>query len=218
MPQAAARRLGGGACLYLRAVAKGRRTCPTLGIRRLEGNLPKREAPVRLVRDGQPATIRSERLCADRARGEAIPQAPEADMSLHAAMQDACRDVGIQPPRSARPGRWERVPVEGKAPSNRSGAVLIFDDQRGGIAHNWTSGQQVRFTAQGAANMQRDPDAERRRREAAARRERDRAEVAGICQAILDRCTVAHHPYLIAKGLDRKSTRLNSSHVATSYA
>src|SRR5690625_523370 len=48
--------------------------------------------------------------------------------------------------------------------------------------------------------MQRDPDAERRRREAAARRERDRAEVAGICQAILDRCTVAHHPYLIAKG------------------
>lgn len=122
-------------------------------------------------------------------------------MSIDDAMREACREVGIVPPRHAPPGRWVRVPVEGKAKSNRSGAVQIFDDERRGLAWNWITGQQVRFAAGDAiVQAQRDPEAERKQREAMACKERERAEVARICQMILDRCTVDHHPYLTAKG------------------
>ena len=88
-------------------------------------------------------------------------------MSLEAALQGACRAIGIRPPRRTKPGHWVACPVEGKAASNGAGRVLIFDDGRGGICWNHITGQQQRFTAKGLANPEelrapkRDPQAER---------------------------------------------------------
>ena len=120
-------------------------------------------------------------------------------MSLHAAMHDACRAVGIEPPRATKPGVWVKCPVEGKGRGNGSGRVLLFDDGKGGIAWNWVSGAEQRFTSEGMAGSaearapRRDPEAERRAVQ-------EQFEVERICTGIVGACAPAQHPYLAAKG------------------
>jgi putative DNA primase/helicase len=120
-------------------------------------------------------------------------------MSLDDAMRDACAAVGIKPPRRTAPGRWVPTPVDGKASSNGSGRVLVFDDGRGGVCWNWATGQQQRFAADGTTGAsetratRRDPEAERRA-------EAERLEVARACERIVRTCKPAPHPYLAAKG------------------
>lgn len=120
-------------------------------------------------------------------------------MSLDAAMHDACRAVGIQPPRRTVPGKWVQCPAEGKSRANGSGRVLVFDDGRGGIAWNWISGAEQRFGPNGIAGAgevrapRRDPVAERRAAQ-------EQAEVERACSAIVRACIPAPHPYLASKG------------------
>lgn len=120
-------------------------------------------------------------------------------MSLHDAMTEACAAVQIVPPRYTKPGQWVQCPVKGKAASNGSGRVLVFDDGRGGIAWNWVTQQQQRFSIDGLAGRneikapQRDPEADRRA-------EAERREVIATCQRILSACEQAQHPYLTRKG------------------
>ena len=119
-------------------------------------------------------------------------------MSLYEAMQEACGAIGIEVPRNVSPGNWAQCPVIGKSRSNTSGRVLIFDDGKGGIAWNWATGLEQRFTAQGvgdAANIrpQRDPEADRRRAN-------ERRDVAATCARIVKACTPLQHPYLASKG------------------
>lgn len=118
-------------------------------------------------------------------------------MTLHDAMLDACAAVRIEPPRQTHPGKWVQCPVVGKAPSNRSGRVLIFDDGRGGLAWNWATGEQQRFTVGGdvTSSTAPRPDPEKERQH-----ERERQEVARICDAIVRACRREAHPYLAAKG------------------
>jgi putative DNA primase/helicase len=120
-------------------------------------------------------------------------------MSLTDAMHAACAAVGVRPPRRTKPGEWVRCPVAGKSASNRSGSVLVFSDGRGGIAWNWVSGQEQRFTADGVAGAgevrapRRDPEAERRARETQQAAERAAGEM-------VKAAAVQGHPYLVAKG------------------
>ena len=119
-------------------------------------------------------------------------------MTLDDAMRSACAAVGIAVPRRVDPGRWAKSPVIGKAASNTSGRVMIFDDRKGGIAHNWANGQQQIFRLDGADDktapiLRRDPEKERRQQD-------EQAEVARICQAIVRSCTQEPHPYLARKG------------------
>lgn len=120
-------------------------------------------------------------------------------MSIHAAMSDACRAVGIIPPTKTRHGQWVQCPAEGKSKSNTSGRVLIFDDGRGGICWNWITGQQQRFTVDGLAG-QNEVKAPPRDIEAERRAEAERREVFATCQRIVTACDQAQHPYLARKG------------------
>lgn len=120
-------------------------------------------------------------------------------MSLHDAMTEACAAVQIVPPRYTKPGQWVQCPAKGKSASNASGRVLVFDDSRGGIAWNWVTQQQQRFSVEGLAGKDevkaphRDPEADRRA-------EAERVEVIATCQRILEACDQAQHPYLTRKG------------------
>jgi DNA repair protein RadD len=125
-----------------------------------------------------PDAVRRERLCAGGSGSEAVSQAAEGGMTLTDAMHNACKQVGIVPPRAATPGRWTKCPVDGKAASNRSGRVMIWDDQRGGTAWNWATGQQVTFRVDGASTapvLRRDPAKERRQEE-------ERREIGRACE------------------------------------
>ena len=118
-------------------------------------------------------------------------------MSIHQCMLDACRAVGIEPPRKIEQGRWCASPVIGKSRGNTSGRVMINDDGRTGVAWNHATGQHLRFWVGGSDDVpppvQRDPEAERAR-------EMERREVVATCGRILAACEVAPHPYLARKG------------------
>lgn len=124
-------------------------------------------------------------------------------MTLQAAMLEACNAVQIMPPRYTKPGQWVQCPAKGKGPSNSSGRVLVFDDGRGGIAWNWSTSQQQRFSDQGLAGRDevkappRDPETERRA-------EVERQEVMAACKRIVAACGQAEHPYLARKGFPRE--------------
>ncbi|MFD2248915.1 hypothetical protein FHS82_001029 [Pseudochelatococcus lubricantis] len=129
--------------------------------------------------------------------------------SLDDAIRSACHDVGIAVPRHVSPGKWAQSAVDGKARSNKSGRVLIFDDEQGGIAWNWTTGQQQAFSLRGDPSAavvirprQRDPDRDRR--------ERDRREaVARICHDIVHSCRDDVHPYLASKGFPDERAKVH---------
>lgn len=120
-------------------------------------------------------------------------------MSLEAAMRDACTAVGIRAPRRVIPGRWIAASAEGKAASNSAGRVLVFDDRSGGIAWNWITQAQQRFTVDGLARLKdvRPP----RRDQTAEALERDRQ--AAAIEAATRMVAAAQpepHPYLARKG------------------
>lgn len=119
-------------------------------------------------------------------------------VTLSDAMQDACRIVGIEIPRKTTTGQWVKCAVTGKARSNTSGRVMIFDDETGGIAWNWATGAQHTFRvgSEGAGKVsapRRDPEAERRERE-------ERDAVARVCAGIVSTASQSTHPYLARKG------------------
>lgn len=119
-------------------------------------------------------------------------------MTIHESLNAACAAVGIVVPRFTKPGEWVRCPVSGKPSSNRSGAVLLFDDGAGGIAWNHISGNNQRFAVDGLAGERaqaplRDIEAERRMAA-------EQAEVARICAGIVRAAQQGLHPYLAAKG------------------
>lgn len=120
-------------------------------------------------------------------------------MSIHDAMTDACRAVGIAPPSRVTPGRWIKTAVDGKGKGNGSGRVMLNADGETGVAYNWVTGDSKRFTLDGNVETVRG---ERRGPDVAARRaEADRrAEVAKACQRIVQACNPGPHAYLSRKG------------------
>lgn len=120
-------------------------------------------------------------------------------MMLDDIMRTACAEVGIKVPVRVRPGIWSKSPVIGKAASNTSGRVLIFDDEQGGVAHNWATGEQKIFSLRGSGRsadrpvVRRDPERERRQLE-----EQKAIEV--VCAEIVRTCQHGLHPYLARKG------------------
>lgn len=119
-------------------------------------------------------------------------------MTFSQALADGCRAVGIEVPRRTAPGRWVQCPVEGKARTNTSGRVMVFDDGAGGICWNWSTGEQHTFRVGGEASgkvstPRRDPEAERRAQQ-------ERETVTGVCAEIVRASQYAQHPYLVRKG------------------
>lgn len=123
-------------------------------------------------------------------------------MTLPEALALACADVGITVPNVTRYGVWIACPVLGKSAGNRSGRVLIFEDGRGGVVHNWSNGIQKRFFVGGCGQLSKQDRREQAQR--AEERRRHDAElkriVADVCQRIVETAEPDVHPYLKRKG------------------
>lgn len=119
--------------------------------------------------------------------------------TLEEAMRAACDQVGIRVPRKTVPGVWAKSAVIGKASNNTSGRVLVFDDGRGGVAHNWATGMQVKFRIDGDSEAGQAPrpkvDHDRIRR-----MQEEQRQVEAICAEIVRACRQEPHPYLERKG------------------
>lgn len=124
--------------------------------------------------------------------------------TLYEAMRAACDAVGIQVPKKTFVGRWAQSPVLGKKASNRSGRVLIFDDQRGGIAKNYSTGLEQPFRVDAELTSQltsKEREEIRQRQEWRKQREAEEQEVIQrICHDIVQSSRTDIHPYLDRKG------------------
>lgn len=121
-------------------------------------------------------------------------------VTLDDALRGACDAVGVEPPkRRLVPGQWVRTDTKGRNGKDDA-AVLIFDDERGGMVWNHQTGQSQRFTVNGATEYRRDPEVERRQRQRDAERLLQQQEVERICEAVVRGCETAKHPYLERKG------------------
>ena len=122
-------------------------------------------------------------------------------LSLDDAMRDACAAVNIEPPKHRpRPGVWARTDSKGKNGKNDA-AVLINDDLRGGIAHNYQTALSQRFSI--TATNDNRPQARALDRKAHQReqeREAERLQVERICTDLVRACRQDVHPYLKRKG------------------
>ncbi len=61
---------------------------------------------------------------------------------------DAIRSAGLIPPEHIVPGRLHRFPGRGKRSTNRAGWCLLFDDRRGGVFGDWSTGHTETWQAQ----------------------------------------------------------------------
>lgn len=121
-------------------------------------------------------------------------------MTLTDAIRDACKAAGIVPPSRVSVERWIKCAVDGKAKSNTSGRVYVFADGRGGIAHNWATGEQVRFQV----GEELSPVERRELSQEAKKRDRARIErasdAARVASAIVQTSRSDGHGYLERKG------------------
>lgn len=124
--------------------------------------------------------------------------APTISMSIDDAMRLACAAVGMEPPKNRLvAGVWVRADSKGKNGKNDA-AVKLDDDGRGGVAHNYQTGQSQRFSAQGmngvaTAPIKRDLAKERER-------ENERREVEAACVRIVAGSREDRHAYFDKKG------------------
>lgn len=120
--------------------------------------------------------------------------------SLTDALREACGVVGIDPPkRRLVPGQWVRTDTKGRNGKDDA-AVLIFDDERGGMVWNHQTGVNQRFTINGAGEHRVDPEVERRRKLRDAENHAQQQMVERICADIVRDCDQGKHPYLDRKG------------------
>lgn len=124
-------------------------------------------------------------------------------MTLDDAMRAACDAVGIKAPSSPPPpGRWKRTDTLGKN-GKGDASIMIFDDQRGGLAWNWQTQVKVPFRVEGdvAPVSLAERQEAQRRAEARRRREREQGEEAAkTARLIVQGASQIKHPYLTAKG------------------
>lgn len=138
-------------------------------------------------------------------------QTGTAGRSAYAAIDEfrrAMMEAGLEPPSHIEPGKMHRFPGVGKDPKNKAGWCRMFDDMRGGVFGDFSSGldeswraerENKPFSKAERAAFRKKCDDERRAREQAEAKKAEKAalKAAGIlAAATLD---PAEHPYAITK-------------------
>jgi putative DNA primase/helicase len=120
-------------------------------------------------------------------------------MSIEDAIQQACSEVGIAPPKAHAYGRWLKADAAGK--NGKGDGRLIINDTHV-TAWNWQTGERVTVGVKGElTKVQRQDiakDIERQRNW----QKQSAANASIIAQRIASRAVLGRHPYLQRKGLD----------------
>jgi putative DNA primase/helicase len=122
---------------------------------------------------------------------------------------------GLSPPKSFKRGVWQVVEVSDGKPGNTAGRVKIFADGKGGLLHNWKTGEKNSFFLNAEGRTAAVSEAERQRIERE-RRKRQAEEVARMDRAARKALTLwqaakpapENHPYLIAKRIKPHVSRV----------
>jgi putative DNA primase/helicase len=138
-------------------------------------------------------------------------------MALFDAMTAACHSLGATPPGSLPPaGKWCELDIDGDPHGKGDARLKLFPDGEGGIVHNWKTGEQRTFFANGMEILPPEQRAARQqaivasRQRAEAELQQEREKTAAEAECIFNACTTApaEHSYLTAKGIPPDCLRL----------
>lgn len=120
-------------------------------------------------------------------------------MTLQATLAAA----GMSPPQHIIPGRWMRFPGVNKGRANRAGwcrlitpTLAVYGDWSIGLSEVWRDATHQ----DDATSRQALEEARRREREFAAQQARRQTQAAVLAGDMINRATLAPHPYLARKG------------------
>lgn len=124
--------------------------------------------------------------------------------------KNAIPAAGLEPPKSIEPGIWYRFPGHGKKPSNKAAWCKLFEDRRGGVFgdystgmnETWQAARENPLTPAEQDELKRQYEAARREREDEQRKQYERA--ACNAESILSTAETdaSNHPYMLQKSVD----------------
>jgi putative DNA primase/helicase len=119
-------------------------------------------------------------------------------MTLDQAIEQACRDVGIYPPKKTAFGKWINTDTLAGKKGKGDGRVII--QEHFVTAWNWQTGEKSTVSLRDGLSAKEQRAVAQSVAWSKAKAEKDAARAAGIAISLIASATVATHPYLVAKG------------------
>lgn len=134
---------------------------------------------------------------------------PRSELGPTGDFRDAIRAAGMSPPESIEPGRFHRFPGDGKGNGNTAGWCKLFEDERGGIYGDFSTGVVESWQAKPGRQLtlaEREAfrrNVEQAKAKADAERQAEQASAARIASERWEAASPADpaHPYLNVKGV-----------------
>jgi putative DNA primase/helicase len=123
--------------------------------------------------------------------------------------RDAIRAAGLTPPDVIEPGPIHRFPGSGKRNGNKAGWCKLFEDERGGVfgdfstglSEGWQAQRPQAMTAAAREGFRRKVEEAKAKAEAELKAEHDKAALAASERWNAAQPADPKHPYLVAKGV-----------------
>lgn len=119
-------------------------------------------------------------------------------MNLHQAIEQACREVGIYPPKMAAFGRW--VKTDTLAGKNGKGDGRLIVQEHFVTAWNWQTGLKSTVSLRDGLSAKEQRSVSQSVARSKAKAEKDAARAAAMAEALITASVLSTHPYLAAKG------------------
>jgi putative DNA primase/helicase len=119
-------------------------------------------------------------------------------MTINQAIEQACHDVGIYPPKTTAFGKWLNTDTLAGKSGKGDGRVIVQEHYV--TAWNWQTGEKATVSLRDGMSAKEQRVVSQSVASSKAKGEKDAARAAGIAQALISSTTLSMHPYLAAKG------------------
>ncbi|MGN6548470.1 MAG: toprim domain-containing protein [Pararhizobium sp.] len=119
-------------------------------------------------------------------------------MTLDQAIEQACRDVGIHPPKKTVFGKWLNTDTWAGKKGKGDGRVIV--QEHFVTAWNWQTGEKSTVGLRDGLSAREQRAVAQSVARSKAKSEKDAARAAGMAEALISAATLSTHSYLAAKG------------------
>lgn len=119
-------------------------------------------------------------------------------MNIDQAIEQACRDVGIYPPKKSGFGKWLNTDTLAGKSGKGDGRVII--QEHFVTAWNWQTGEKSTVSLRDGLSAKEQRAVAQSVAWSKVKAEKDAARAVGMAQALIGAATLTQHPYLAAKG------------------
>lgn len=130
-------------------------------------------------------------------------------MTIDEAIEQACRDVGIYPPKKMAFGKWLNTDTLAGKSGKGDGRVIV--QEHFVTAWNWQTGVKATVNLRDGLSAKEQRSVAQKVSRSKAKAEKDAARAVGMADALIAAATLSTHPYLVAKGFPDEQAMIVSS-------